>query len=438
MENKKFTQFILFWLSQSASQLGSAMTSYALIIWAYSKTASAMSVSLMAFCNFLPYVVVSIFAGTLIDRHNKKKIMLIADSIAAICSVVVLLLVWSNNLQIYHIYIVNGIIGFMNSFQSPAESVAIGILTPKDKIAKASGMESFSSNLIMVVSPVIATALLAFGGLTFVIAIDLITFTFAFIMLCFFIKITETPKDSDSTDKGVFYGIKDGMKFLNNNRGIWNIMLTMAIINFFSRISYENILSPMLLARSGGSTFILGIVNSALGIGGVIGGLIISLINFNKNSVKMIYFSAAISFLFGDLLMGMGRNGYVWCISGLMASLLIPFIKAGQNVIMYREIPKDLQGRVFSVRNAVQYSTIPIAILLGGFIADYIFEPFMTGGSGLAKICSYIVGSGTGSGMALMFICTGIGGFTASIVGYYQKDIKLLKSKYEKIDDIKG
>ncbi len=434
MENKKFTQFILFWLSQSASQLGSAMTSYALIIWAYSKTASAMSVSLMTFFNFLPYVLVSIFAGTIIDRHSKKKIMLIADSIAAICSVVVLVLVWTNNLQIYHIYIVNGVIGFMNSFQSPAESVTIGILTPKDKIAKASGMESFSSNLIMVLSPVIATALLAFGGLTFVIVIDLITFTFAFIMLCFFIKIIEKPKES--TDKGAFYGIKDGMKFLNNNRGIWNIILTMAIINFFARIAYENILSPMLLARSGGSTFVLGIVNSTLGIGGVIGGLIISLINFKKNPVKMIYLPAAISFLFGDLLMGIGRNGCIWCIAGFMASLLIPFINAGQNVIMYREIPKDLQGRVFSVRNAVQYSTIPIAILLGGFIADYIFEPFMISGSEVARFCSYIVGSGTGSGMALMFICTGIGGFTASVVGYYQKDIRLLKLKYEKTDDI--
>ncbi len=420
-----FNRYIVLWLSQSVSQLGSAMTGFALILWAYSHEGLASTVSLMSFFNYLPYIFVSLFAGTFVDNHKKKNIMLVSDSIAAVCSVIILGLTISNGLQIWHIYIVNFVIGFMNAFQSPASAVATGIIVTKDKLVQVSGMNSFSSNLIIVLSPVLASSLFAFGGIKLLLLIDLLSFIIAFLVLLLIIKIPENEINK-ANQQSMFAGCAEGFRFLKKNRGIFVIIITMALLNFFSRLTYENILSPMILSRSGNDSMALGIVNAAMGIGGIVGGIIVATGKFKK-SIKMIYISAMLSFLLGDVMMGMGRNVLFWSFAAVAASLPIPFINAGQNVILYQTVPGNIQGRIFAVRNALQFSTIPLGILLGGFLADYVFEPFMNTESSITIVLHSLVGSGAGSGMAVMFICTGILGSLFSLISYNLKDIKSLK-----------
>lgn len=415
--NQNFKTYIIFWLSQSLSQLGSAMTSFALILWVYTQNHSAFAVSLMSFCNYVPYIMVSLFAGAFVDRHSKKKIMLAADTIAAVCSVIVFALYLGGDLQIWHIYVVNCVIGFMNAFQSPASSVAIGKIVPKDKLVNVSGMNSFSSNLTSVLTPVLAAFLFSLRGLDLILFLDLCSFVTAFLVLWLVIFIPEEDKKEEKR-KSLFAGCREGFVFLAQNKGIFVIVLTMALLNFFSRLTYENILSPMILSRSSQNSLALGTVNAVMGIGGIVGGLIVSAGKFSKDTAKMIYVSAAVSFLFGDLLMGIGQNTFVWAVAGLAASLPIPFINAGQNVILYQKVPGKMQGRIFAVRNAIQYSTIPIGILLGGFLADYVFEPYMLSDTPVTYFLHKLVGNGTGSGMAVMFLCTGICGSLLSIFSY--------------------
>lgn len=421
-----FNWYIVLWLSQSVSQLGSAMTGFALILWAYSQEGLASTVSLMSFFNYLPYIFVSLFAGTFVDNHKKKNIMLVSDSFAAVCSIIILGLTISNGLQIWHIYIVNFVIGFMNAFQSPALAVVTGIIVPKDKLVQVSGMNSFSSNLIIVLSPVLASSLFAIGGIKLLLVIDLLSFIIAFLVLLLIIKIPEN-KNNKAKQQSMFAGCAEGFRFLKKNRGIFVIIITMALLNFFSRLTYENILSPMILSRSGNDSMVLGIVNAAMGIGGIVGGIIVATWKFKKSSVKMIYVSAMLSFLLGDVMMGMGRNVIFWSFAAVAASLPIPFINAGQNVILYQTVPENIQGRIFAVRNALQFSTIPLGILLGGFMADYVFEPFMLSGNNVSMALHSLVGSGAGSGMAVMFLCTGILGSLFSLLSYNLKDIKSLK-----------
>ena len=146
--------------------------------------------------------------------------------------------------------------------------------------------------------------------------------------------------------------------------------------------------------------------------------------------MKMIYVSSAFSFIFGDVFMGIGRNTVIWAIAGLAASLPIPFISAGQNVVLYKNVPDKMQGRVFAVRNAIQFSTIPVGILLGGFLADYVFEPFMMSESSVADALQLLVGKGQGSGMAVMFLCTGLMGCLFSFISYGRKEIQ----KFREVD----
>lgn len=427
MENNQYKNFIIFWASQAVSQLGSSMTGYALIIWAYKQTESAMVVSLLTFFSYLPYIFVSLLAGSFVDKHKKKNILLWSDSIAFLCSVSIVILLIIGKLQIWHIYIVNVVTGFMNSFQLPASSVAIGIMVPKDKLSNASGMNSLSSSMLTVITPTLASFISSFWGLKGVITIDMLTFGFAFGVLLFFVKIPEVIENVSALKAHAFDGCKEGFSFILKNKGLWYLILSMALMNFFSRLTYENILPAMILARSGGNDNILGIVSGLLGVGGIVGGLYVSFFKLPKNPIKMLYFSAALSFIMGDLLMGLGQNVWLWCIAGLAASVPIPFVNAGQNVIIYNHISREMQGRIFAVRNAVQYVTIPIGILLGGFLADYVFEPFMQSGKPLALLMQKIVGSGAGSGMAVMFLCTGILGCATSILWYRNSEIRKLK-----------
>ncbi len=405
---KNYKRYLILWASQSLSQFGGSMTAFALTLWAYSQTGSALTISLMSFCIYVPYILVSLFAGSFVDRHNKKAIMLISDTAAAICTLGVLLL--GDKLQIWHIYIVDAVVGCGNAFQQPASSVAVGQLVPREKLTQVSGLNSFSSNLTMVFSPMLAAALYGIAGLKLILMIDLLSFSVAFLVLLLAIRLpkqaTETTKDS------AFAGIGEGFAFLRKEKGLLMVMLTMAAINFFSRLTYENILSPMILERSGNDAFALSTVNAAMGIGGIVGGILVSAMKPAKKNARMMYTAAALSFLFGDVTMALGNSTVLWCLAGVAASLPIPFIMAGNNVLMYNKVPDEMQGRVFAVRNAIQFGTVPIGILLGGFLADQVFEPMF---------------AAPGQGMAMMFLCTGILGCGMSLASLHNRHIQKLE-----------
>lgn len=422
MEN--FKKYIVLWLSQSISQLGSSMTAFALVLWTYEQTHSALSISIISFCNYVPYILTSIFVGSFIDSHRKKSVMLVSDCVAAMASLFTLRFLMAGNLYVWHIYIINMMVGVTTAFQQPASSVAIAKIVPKNKLSNVSGMNSFSSNLVIAFSPMVAAVLFSVGGLPLILLFDLFSFAVAFCVLLFLIRIPE--RLTKENFQSPFAEIMFGFHFLRTEKGILYIMLTMAVVNFFSRLTYENILSPMILARSSENNIVLGIVNACMGVGGIMGGLLVSVKRESRKKANMIYVSAALSFLLGDLTMAVGRNVFFWSFAAFAASLPLPFIMAGQNLILYKKIPENIQGRVFAVKNAVQYSTIPFGILLGGYLSDYVFEPFMHLNSDVVTLLEKIVGTGAGNGMAVMFLCTGICGFTMSIFSLFCKEIQKL------------
>ncbi len=428
MNYHKTNNYILFWLSQAISQLGSSMTSFALVIWAYTQTNSVMTVSLLTFFSYAPYVLVSIFAGSFVDNHKKKSILLWTDLLSGLCSMIVWILFSKGNLQLWHIYLVNGITGLMNAFQSPASTVAVGMMVPKDKYEKLSGMNSFSTSIVSVVTPMLAASISSFFGLTGVLFIDMLSFGVAFLALLLVIFIPEQTTDFHQQPRksGVLEGALEGFDFLREHKGLLYLIFSMAIMNFFSRLTYENILPAMILSRSGNNQTVLGFVSGMIGFGGILGGVIVTIIKLPKNKIRVIYFSAAISFLCGDLLMGLGESTFLWALAALAASIPISFINAGQSVLLYSNIPTNMQGRVFAVRNGLQYLTVPIGVLLGGALADYVFEPYMKRNTAMVVILQNLVGTGEGNGMAVMFLCTGILGFIISFLWYKNKHIQAL------------
>ncbi len=419
-----FKKFIILWLSQGVSQLGSSMTAFALVLWAYERSGSAFLVSILSFCNYVPYIIISMFVGVFVDRHGKKRIMLTADSAAAAGTLIVLALALTGRLSVGFIYAVNTVMGVATAFQQPASAVAVGKLVPREKIANVSGMNSFSENLVVVFSPMLAAVLFTAGGLPLILIVDIASFAVAFCVLLFAIHIPEQIEINEYVSP--FAGTAEGFHFLRTEKGILYMMLVMAVVNFFSRLTYENILSPMILARSGGDSIVLGTVNAFMGAGGIMGGVIVSLKKESRRTATVIFTATAMSFLFGDMVMAVSTNVLGWSLAAVFASLPIPFITAGQNTILYKRVPSEMQGRVFAVRNAVQYGTVPVGLILGGYLADYVFEPFMRSGSALAGMLSQLVGSGAGCGMSAMFLCTGICGFAVSILALAGREIRKL------------
>lgn len=408
---KELKSFIILWLTQSLSTLGSAMTNFALVIWLYSSSGSALSTAMLTVCSYAPYVVMSIFAGALSDKWNKKATMLVCDSIAAACTVTVLVLLKTGNLEIWHLYILNALNGLMNTVQQPASDVASTLLTPKEHYQKTSGMRSFSNSLVSILTPVFASAMVGFAGVESVIAFDLITFSVAFLVLLLFIKIPETENEQVKSES-LLQTAKDGLSYLKTNKGIWWLIMSMAAINFIASI-YEAALSPMILSVADETS--LGIVNACIGAANFVGSIIAVFYPAPKSRIRVIFNCLLFSMSTENFFLAFGKSTFWWSFGGILGWIVIPLMNANMDVIMRSKIPTDMQGRVYSARNTLQFFTIPIGYFLGGLFVDKFFEPFMANVS-RDSILVRLFGSGKGSGAALLFFVIGILGVLVCLI----------------------
>ena len=422
--------FWVLWLGQSVSLLGSSMTEFAITIWAYQKTGSALVLSISGLLIMVPKMLVGVLAGPLVDRANKKTLMICADIGAGLCTLVMFLLLRHNALEIWHIYILNVVNSILGSFQAPASNVAVSAIVPKEHYVKVSGLQSFSEGAMQVLAPVFAAALLAVIGMTGVMIIDFTTMAFACITLGLFVKIpaVRIVEKAKISVRNYFSELAQGLGAIRASRLLKKLMTFMVFINLVAGITYYNLLSPMILARSGNDSRVLAFVNGAVGLGSIAGALLILLIPTVKRKVRALFLCAALSFFFGDILLAIGTNLAMWVAAGFLSSLFIPLFNANESYFWRTIIPIEVQGRAFSLKYALQSGIIPVGLLLGGLLADYVMEPFMESPPYLLAI---ILGSGKGSGMALMFLITGIIGTVLGGIGFFSRSMQKAENEAE-------
>jgi len=408
--------FLILWGSQAVSSLGTAMTSFALVVWVYGQKGTASSITLLTMCSLIPSILLSFIAGTLADRWDKKRIMLLADFLAACGTATVLVLYSFSALRIWHLYIINFLLSFMNAFQSPASYVATSLLVPKEQYVRVSGLYAFSGSIVTILAPAIGSTLLAFGELRLVLFIDLATFGAAFVILLFFIKIPEIASKTGEAKESFVKSCSAGIKFLREHAALLRIILFFAFINFIAKMGGYGMLPALILSRTGGSQVSLGIVEAAAGIGALVGSVAVTLAKPAKSKTKVIFFACGISFFLGDFLWSFQQSLPLWVFSAFACNVPMPFLNANLTAVMRTHVPIEMQGRVFSARDTIQYSTIPLGLFLGGVLADHVFEPFMAAGSPLQVLLSRIFGSGKGSGIAVMFFITGVVGCVISFL----------------------
>ena len=424
----KLRNFVLLWFGQSISSLGSSMTSFAITIWAFERTGSALTLSISGMLIMAPKMVLGVLIGPFIDRMNKKAIMLISDIGAGLCTLTLFLLLRADSLEIWHIYSLNFVSSILGSFQHPANDVAVSLIVPKKYYIKASGMQSFSSGTIQILSPILAALMLGFTDMSVVIMFDFVTLVFACSTLAFLVKIpfVRKAKGQKFSIMHHLFELRSGFSIIWDSALLKKLLLFMAFINLLAGLTYYNILSPMILARSGYDAKVLGFVNGAIGLGGIIGGFLIIFMPTMKSKVKTMFLYAGLSFFFGDILFAFGNSMWIWGMAGFLSSVFIPPLVANESYFWRTIIPIEMQGRAFSFRYAIKSGMIPVGMLIGGILADCVFEPFMANESNLL---SFIFNSGKGMGMALMFLITGILGATLSMMGLFSPS--LVKAEQE-------
>lgn len=403
--NNGLKDFYILWSTQSLSQLGSAMTGFALTLWLYEKTGSALSTAALRICTYAPYVIMSIFAGAISDRYDKKKTMLVCDVLAALTTILVFVLYRTDMLAVWHLYALNAFSGLMNTVQQPASEVAYTLIVPKEYYQRTSGLQSLSRSLISIGNPLIASALYGMLGLNAVILIDLMTFAIAFLTLLFLIHLPVISAQN-AADKNMLEMAGEGLMFLKKNPLVLDVILFMAGVNLIAS-AFDAVLPALVIPKSGNS--MLGIVTSCSGIAMVLGSLIASVMPKPKDRVRTIYLTMLFSLGTENFLLAFSRNPLIWCIGQVLGWILVPVMGANQNVIMRNTIPVDLQGRVYACRNTLQFFTIPIGLAVGGFMVDCICEPFMASVQP-GQLFSILFGSGKGSGAAMMMFLLGMAG----------------------------
>lgn len=416
--------FVVVIIGQIVSLIGSNMTMFAISIWAWEMTGQATALSLVAFFGFGPMILLSPVAGALVDRWNRKLVMMLSDLAAGLSTVVLLLLLVSDQLEIWHLYIANAFVGAFQALQFPAYSAAVTLMMPKQHYTRANGLISLTGPAANIFGPILAAALIGYIGVSGIMFIDIITFVVAVGALFFVFIPQPEPSTEGLAGKGTLLQESlYGFRYIFQRLPLLGLLMVFSVVNFTYMFS-SVLLTPMILARTGNDELLLGSVMSIGSVGGLVGALTLSAWGGPKRRIHGVLLGMIGVGFFSQVLIGWGFGVLVWGFSYFVGSFCIPIIQSSSQAIWQTKVAPDVQGRVFASRRLIGQIGIPLAMLLAGPLADRVFEPAMQPGGALATLFSGFVGAGAGNGMAVIFILFGLLTMVIGFGGYFFPSIR--------------
>lgn len=409
--------FIILWASQLLSVIGSEMTYFAITIWAWNVTGQVTSLSLLLLFNQIPKLITALFVGVFIDKWNRKLLMIIGDTATGISTIVILLLFLTNHLEIWHIYIVAVVIGPFRHFQYFAFSTSISTLIPKQHYTRAVVMSEhigeFSSNII---APGLAGAIYYISGLSGILTIDIITFIIAVSTTCLLHIPQPILSEINQNGEKIWHNLTFGCRYIIQRPGLLAVLLFLIVFHFIDSLIL-GIHSPLILARSGNDTAVFASVQSAIGVGGLVGALLLSFWGGFKRRIHGLLLGTI--FYYGMMMIfSLGNQPSLWMITSFVAAGFWPLIISSNQVIWLSKIPPSLQGRVLSTRYLLTLIASPIGLAISGPLADNFFRPGMMPGGSLLPIFGSLFGNVSGSGLVLQYTLFSFLGVLLGLAGY--------------------
>lgn len=407
--------FTIIWSGQLASTIGSYMTGFALTLWAWEVTGSATALALVGFFSQLPRIGITIVAGLIVDRFNRKHLMMLGDSIAALSTIGIGILFLDDRLQIWHLYLAASVNGGFGQIQSLAYRTSISSMVPPHQLTRANSMNSAVHYGAAIFGPALTGVLYPLIGLMGILLIDLVTFGVAIATLLS-VRIPQPAPQNTTEIETRLAKLTFGFRAVWRQPGLRSLLLLSTAFWFFHDLGGA-VYDPMILARSGGSAQVLASTASAAGIGGVTGAVLLSVWGGPKQrTMGMLagFIGAGVS----KTVFGMGRSPVVWIPAQFCSSLNFPLLGSSENALWMKSITAEKQGRVFAANALVLQGTSAIAALIAGPLAEGIFEPLLNTEE-TVPFLSTLLGSGPGSGIALLYLLTSLGLVIVGIAGYF-------------------
>ncbi len=399
--------FTLVWAGQLISVLASTMTQFALTIWAYQETGSVTALGIVNTAFIVPFLLLSPIAGAMVDRYNRKLMMMLSDLAAITATMGILIIYMTGDLQMWHLYVAAAVNGLGNTFQWPAYSAAISTMVPKENYGRANGMMSLVESGPAVLAPILAGFLLHLIQLNGILLIDLLTFLLAITaLLLVHVPQPEKTVEGQAGGGNIFREAVYGFRYIFDRRGLLGLLVFFICLNFVIGLSAPK--AAFILSRTGNNSAALGTVQSTAAIGAVVGGLLVGFWGGFKRRMKSIFIGEALTGLFILVLFGLGRSLPFWMAAILVGEIFPVFTNGASQAIWQAKVAPDVQGRVFAARRMIAWSVGPITPILAGLLADYVTEPAMQSQTWLAGAFGWLVGTSPGSGMAVQYILTGL------------------------------
>lgn len=417
--------FIVTWFGQVISLVGSGLTSFALGVWVFERTGSATLFALIGLYVVLPKVIFSPFAGVLVDRWDRRKVMILADVGAGISTLFIALMLYANQLDIWHIYLAAAVSSLFGTFQWPAYMAVVSQLVPEKHLGRANGMNQFGRAAAEIFSPLLAGVLILTIRLEGVILIDVITFLFAMLTLLFVRFPSLDGKTTDQKPATFREDLAFGLKYILARKGLLNLLVFLALVNFIWGM-VGALIVPMILSFSTSDK--LGAIITIAGVGMLTGSLLMTAWGGPKRRIYGVLFFEMLS---GFCFVMMGLRPEIWLIAlgAFGAHITIAIVFGSNQALWQSKVEAENQGRVFATQQMFASAASPLAYLLAGPLAERIFEPWVTSGKALSSQLSMIIGSGSGRGIGLMFILMGLIKVGVSFWGYLNPRVRCIEDE---------
>jgi MFS family permease len=428
--------FLVIWLGQIISIIGSGLTGFALAVWIFQETGEATPFALTILFSNLPRILLSPFAGALVDRWNRRRIMILADAGSGIVTLGVLALLSGGRLEVWHIYLTAALYSVFSAFQEPAYAASVTMLVPQKDLARAGGLIQMGQSLEALVAPLLAGVLYGLIGFRGIVLIDAMTFLFAVGALLLVhipqpkrsegVAGGESQRAGDGAASSLWRDMAFGWHYLRARVGLFGLLLYFALVNFFLNFAAV-LLGPMVLSFS--TTSALGVVQTAGGVGMLVGSIAISGWGGPKRRIPAVIGFIALA-SFGFFLIGVKSAVWIVGLGLFIAMFSVPFASVLSQTVFQMKVAADVQGRVFAIRGMISRSMMPLAFLLAGPLADRLFGPLLREGGALAgSSLGALVGIGPGRGIGLLFMVSGLILIGASVVAFAHPRIRNLEGE---------
>jgi DHA3 family macrolide efflux protein-like MFS transporter len=406
--------FYALWGGQFVSIFATQMTFFAITLWAWDISGAATTLVLVGLASFLPRMLLSPFAGTLVDRWNRKLVMALSDAGAALATGFLLSVFLTNQAQLWHLYVAGFFIGGFGALQYPAVSSVISTMVPKDQFTRANSLRSLIASASGIGAPLLAGGLIALIGINGILLLDLATFFVAIATLLIIHIPQPAATEEGQAGRGSFWQeTMNGLRYILARTS----MVALFVVFMFSNIAagfVEPMVNPLVLARSGNDATVLGLVRSAGSAGYLIGGLLMTAWKGPRHRMTGVGLGFIAEGLLGAVVLALGQAVPAWMVGYFLTGLSITIINTLYIAILQAKVAPDLQGRIFGLEYLVTTASFPIGQLMAGFSADRWFEPALQPSGNLTGTFGRLVGTGAGAGIGLVIL---FGGMLTALVG---------------------